>query len=81
MKLPFRSIRRIFQFRLRTFLVLVVAAGLFCGWIANAKVQRDRELAVINQFLTASSKTPYEVIRQTTAARNAGAAPKFAVLM
>ena len=60
---------------------MVVAAGLFCGWIANAKVQRDRELAVINQFLTASSKTPYEVIRQTAAGRNAGAAPKFAVLL
>jgi ABC-type iron transport system FetAB permease component len=71
MKLSFPSVKRIFQFRLRTFLVIVLAAGLFCGWVANEKIQRDRELAAIDQFLTASATTPYEVIRQTVSHQNA----------
>jgi hypothetical protein len=72
------SIKRIFQFRLRTFLLMVLAVGLLSGWIANAKVQRDRELAVINQLMTASAKSPYEVIRQQVV--QGTNAPQFLVL-
>ena len=79
MKLRFPSIKRIFQFRLRTFLVMVLSAGLFCGWVANAKIQRDRELAVINQLMSASAKAPYEVVRQ--AAWQGAANTGFLVLM
>jgi len=77
MKLRFPSIKRFFQFRLRTFLFMVLAAGLFCGWIANAKVQRDQELAVINQLMTASAKAPYEIVRQAVWNNGLGAPNAF----
>lgn len=75
MKLRFPSVKRIFQFRLRTFLLIVLAAGLLCGWVANEKIQRDRELAAIDQFLTASANSPYEVIRQTKPQQGAVGGP------
>ncbi len=83
MKLSFPSVKRMFQFRLRTFLAILLAAGLLCGWVANAKIQRDRELAVINQFLTASAKAPYEVIRQTVMLPgvNGGSPPPGLILL
>lgn len=65
MKFRIPTFKRLLQFRLRTFLLMILGIGMLSGWIANAKVQRDRELIQISKLSNASAKAPYEIVRQS----------------
>ncbi len=61
------SIRKCFQFRLRTFIAAALVCGIFFGWIANEKSKHDRESVEIGQLLNPSvdfTKT-YKLIRSS----------------
>ena len=54
--------RRLFQFRLRTFMLIVLVFAPFVTWLANSYHQHQRELETLAQ-VTMQDATPFKIIK------------------